>query len=110
MMPEKWESVVGNIKDKFTIKDDGKTHLDEEGGVDIEFIEFDCPLGLIRLEFVSRPVILDKKTIYSRRIGSETKVDYIYSKDEKSHKLIVYKWDDDSADWLEIDDKGFLTN
>lgn len=109
MLPEKWENVVGNIKDNFTINDEGKSHIDEEGGVDIEFIEFEGPLGLMRLEFISRPVVLDKKTIYSRRIGSDTKVDYVYSETEKSHKLIIYKWDDNENDWLEVDDKNLFT-
>ena len=109
MMPEKWENVVGNIKDKFTVKDEGKIHFDEEGGVDIQFIEFDGPLGLMRLEFVSRPVVIDKKTTYSKRIGSETKVDYIYDKNEKSHKLMVYKWEDSANDWLEIDNKNLFS-
>lgn len=109
MIPEKWISVVGNIKDNFKVKDEGKFYSEEEGGTDIEFIEFDGPLGLMRLEFVSRPVILDKKTIYSNRIGSETKIDYVYSEDEKSHILIVYKWDDTQNDWLEMDDNNLFS-
>ena len=107
-MPEKWEKVVGNIKDNFTVKDESKIHIDEDGGTDIEFIEFEGPLGLMRLEFVSKPIVLDRKTIYSKRIGSETKIDYIYSENEKSHKLIVYKWDDNENDWIEIDDKNLF--
>lgn len=108
-MPEKWLSVVGNIKDNFEVKDSGNFHIDDEGGVDIEFIEFIGPLGLMRLEFVTKPVILDKKTIYSNRIGSETKIDYIYSDDEKSHLLIVYKWDESQNDWIEMDDNNLFS-
>jgi len=106
-MPEKWKDIAGNIKDKFEVEDEGKIHLDDEGGVDIEFIEFTSPLGKMRLEFVSRPVVLDKKTIYSKRIGSETKVDYVYSEEEKSHQLIAYKWDDDQDDWVEVEAGAF---
>ena len=84
MMPEKWVSVIGNIKDNFKVKDEGKFHSDEEG------------------------VILDKKTIYSNRIGSETKIDYVYSPDEKSHILVVYKWDESQNDWLEMDDNNLF--
>jgi hypothetical protein len=29
-------------------------------------------------------------------------VEYVYSPTEKSARLIVYKWDDDANDWLEI--------
>ncbi len=103
MSPEKWKDIIGNIKDNFKVEDEGSTRLDEEGGVDIEYIEFEGPLGKMRLEFVVKPVILDKKTTYSRRIGSETAVDYVYSKDEESYKLIAYKWDEDRNDWMEVE-------
>lgn len=108
MQPEKWSSLVGNIKDKFPVKDSGGLHLEEEGGIDIEFIEFEGPIGLMRLEFISKPVVLDKKTVYSKRIGSETKVDYVYSNDEKSHKLAVYKWEDSRDDWIEVDENNLF--
>jgi len=108
MTPEKWRSIIGNIKDSFQVFDEGKIKLDEEGGTDIEFIEFFGPLGKIRLEFIVKPVILDKKTTYSKRIGSETKVDYIYSQTEKSHTLVAYKWDELSDNWVEIEAGNFV--
>lgn len=107
MTPEKWQNIIADIKDNFTVEDEGSTYLDEEGGIDIAYIEFKGPLGRIRLEFITKPVILDKKTIYSRRIGSETKVDYVYSEDEKSYKLIAYKRDEDSGEWAEMDGSMF---
>jgi hypothetical protein len=64
-------------------------------------------LGKIRLEHISKPIVLDKKTVFSRRIGSETAVDYVYSEDEKSHKLIAYKWDENNDEWEEIDSGMF---
>ncbi len=107
MSPEKWQNTLGNIKDNFEYENEFKEHLDEEGGVDIESIEFQSPMGRIRLEHITKPVVLDKKTIYSKRIGSETKVDYIYSPDEKMHHLIAYKWDESQDGWEEIDAKKF---
>lgn len=107
MLPEKWENLVDDINDKFEVEDQGRQHLDEQGGTDIEFIIFKSPLGRMKLEFVTKPVVLDKKTIYSRRIGSGTSVEYVYSKDEKTHKLIAYKWDENQNDWLEIDPGSF---
>ena len=60
----------------------------------------------MKLELVSKSVVLDKKTFYSNRIGSETKVEYVYSPDEKSHKFMAYKWDDGEGEWMEIDGKN----
>jgi hypothetical protein len=107
MMPERWQEIVGNIKDNLTVEDEGKEHLDDEGGVDVEYIIFQGPLGRMRLEFISKPVILDKKTTYSKRIGSDTKVDYVYSKDEKGYILKAYKWDEKQEEWVEIEEGVF---
>lgn len=103
MTKEKWTSIVGNIQDKFNVLEFEKEHIDDEGGVDVEYIVFESPLGKIRLEFVERPVVLDKKTTYSRRIGSETKVDYVYSDTEKSSQMTAYKWDETQDDWIEME-------
>ena len=108
MTPEKWQNIIGNIKDNFKVEDEGSEHLEEEGGVDIEYIVFQGPLGRMRLEFVSKPVVLDKKTLYSRRIGSETKVEYVYSETERTYNLTAYKWDDDKNEWTEVE-AGALT-
>lgn len=107
MQPEKWKITKGNIKDNFKVEEEGDVHLDEEGGVDIEFIVFEGPLGRMRMEHISKPIVLDKKTTYSRRIGSETNVTYVYSDSEKSYALKVYKWDDNEDNWVEIDAKNF---
>lgn len=107
MLPEKWKDIMGNVKDNFKVEETGDHHIDEEGGMDIEYIIFESPMGRVKLEFISKPVILDKKTTYSRRIGSETNVEYVYSEDERSHKLKAYKWDDSQDDWVEMEAKNF---
>ena len=107
MLPEKWRGIVGNIKDNFKVEEDGKERFEDEGGTEIEYIIFKGPLGRMKLEFISKPVVLDRKTKYSKRIGSETVVDYIYSPDEKSHKLKAYKWDEAMSEWVEMEAKKF---
>lgn len=107
MTREKWQTILGNIKDNFKIEEEGSEFVDEEGGVSIEFIIFDGPLGRMRLEFVSKPLVVDKKTTYSKRIGSETKIDYVYSDSEKSENLTAYKWDDSQDDWVEMEANMF---
>lgn len=107
MMPDKWEQIRGNIKDNFTVEDEGREHVEEEGGIDIEFIIFASPIGRVKLEYLTKPLVLDKKTTYSKRIGSETKVEYVYSEDEKSYIFKAYKWSDENDDWIEIDSSSF---
>jgi hypothetical protein len=103
MMEDKWKTLLGNVKDTFPVEDSGSEHIEEEGGIDIEYIVFEGPLGKMRLEFVTKAVILDKKMNYSNRIGSETQVTYVYSEDEKSSKMTAYKWNEDDEEWGEID-------
>jgi hypothetical protein len=107
MQPGKWQEIVGNIKDNFSVEETGKNHFEEEGGAEVEFIIFKGPLGRMKLEFIVKPVILDKKTKYSNRIGAETVVEYVYSLDEKTYKLKVYKWDEGVQDWAEMEAKNF---
>lgn len=107
MLPDKWIELIGKIKDNFTVEESNKLRLEEQGGIDIEYIIFQGPLGRMKLEFITKPLVLDKKTKYSNRLGAETVVEYIYSPDEKSHKLKAYKWDESLNDWLEMEAKKF---
>jgi len=107
MTKEKWQDILENINEKFSVEEKGDEHLDDEGGVDIKFVVFTGPLGKVRLEFISKPAILDRKTTYSKRIGSETNIEYVYSETERTEKLNAYKWDDLTQDWVEIEAKNF---
>ncbi|MDP2708902.1 MAG: hypothetical protein Q8O93_02525 [bacterium] len=107
MLPEKWQDIIGNIKDNFSVEATEKYHEEDEGGADVEYIIFKGPLGRMKLEFITKPVVLDKKTKYSNRLGAETVVEYVYSPDEKTHKLKAYKWDEALNDWLEMEAKSF---
>jgi len=107
MKPEKWENLIGDIKDKFEVEEHDKKHLDEQGGTDIESIIFKGPLGRMKLEFITKPVVLDKKTSYSQRIGSQVDIQYIYSEDEKTNRLVAYKWDEAQNEWVEINADNF---
>lgn len=103
MTDEKWQEVIGQIKDNFKVVSEATQDLAiEQGQGIVEVIEFIGPLGKMKLERTTRPLVVDKRTIGSRRIGSQTKVEYIYSETEKIHKLKAYRWSDDSGDWLEI--------
>jgi hypothetical protein len=107
MTREKWEMIKGRILDTGKVIDKGTEHFDEEGGVDVDFVEFTSPLGKTRIELVEKPIVLDKKTTYSHRGGSDTGVEYLYSSTEKSSRLAIYKWDEVNNDWLEINAENF---
>lgn len=67
MTIEKWQEIVGNIKDNFQVEESGKEHFEDEGGTDVEYIVFNGPLGRMRLEFVPRMQLNSKKLKLDRK-------------------------------------------
>lgn len=107
MTTDRWQEIVEMVKESFEVLDSGSYESDEHGGMVTEFIEFDGPMGRLRLEFTTRPALVDTKTHYSNRIGSETKIENIYSDTEEIHDLGVYKFDEATNDWQEFETPAF---
>lgn len=103
MTKEKWERIKGQVKDSFGVTSERKEPLGEDRPGEVEILEFNGPLGKMKLELATHPVVLDKKGMGSKRIGSHTTVEYIYSKDEFVHTFKAYKWDEAQDDWVEIE-------
>lgn len=106
MSPEKWQQIKGQVQDAFSDVEISVEQLPEPEVGEVERVYFTGPLGEMKLEYFTRPVILDKKTHGSRRIGSLADVEYVYSATESSHSLKAYKWDEAQDDWIEIDMKS----
>ncbi|TSC95752.1 MAG: Uncharacterized protein Athens101410_339 [Parcubacteria group bacterium Athens1014_10] len=107
MNQEKWLDLKLKTKEKFGIAKESSEELElaeKEDGTKImekkEIIEFESPMGRIKLEKISKPKVIGKKTLYSRRIGSNIEVKYDYSPDEIIHQLKAYK--QDNGQWQEI--------
>jgi hypothetical protein len=107
MKPERWQEIMEQVRKSFTIEDEGKYEDEEQGGTTVEYIEFSGPLGHLRLEFSTHRAILETKTKYHKRIGSETEVEYVYSPFDKVHTLQVFKWDDAQDEWVPFETKAF---
>lgn len=106
MRPEKWLEIKDKVKEKFKILEQYDEN-NEERREEKQVIIFEGPLGLIKLEYIKRPVVLDKKTNYSRRIGGMVEVDYIYSEDEFSYTLKTFIFDQPNQAWQEIKAHNF---
>jgi len=106
MTLDKWQEIKDTIQEKFTISDQGTENFQDRPGT-IEFIEFTSPLGEVRLEWTDQPLLLDKRTHGSKRIGSETKVEYIYSETERVNRFKALKWNEGINGWEEMEmEKG----
>jgi hypothetical protein len=67
-----------------------------------DVLVFDLPQGgRYKLVRENRPVVLEKKELYSHRGGSAAQTQYKFSQTEFSHRLRVYK-EVDFDDWEEV--------
>ena len=106
--PSKWENLIFMAEEKFGIDkkyaedfevtelSSGKKIMGQRQGV-----EFKSPLGKIKLEKISRPKVVDKKVLHTKRIGGRTAVDFVYSDEEKVVELKIYRRDENDQ-WIEI--------
>jgi len=109
MNSQKWENLIFKIEEKFGIKNKYKEQFEfaeKHDGEKImgqkENIEFEGPLGLMRLEKISRPRIIDKKVLSSKRIGGKVAVDFIYSDTDEVFKFNIYKKEAKEDKWTEV--------
>lgn len=110
---DRWEQLKESLSRKFKVLEQGTEDLTvetQDGPIKngtAEFLVFATPMGRIKLAFEKRPVVLDKKFIYSHRAGQAARTEYEYSDSENSYKLKAYKWDDLEEVWTEIDASNF---
>ncbi len=109
MTEEKWQALLKRIKMEFENIEEGKDdfHDDDLPFGYVEWVVFQNKLGRFRLERTITPRVLEKKTIYSHRGGSET-VQKIYSDTEMVAELDAYRWDDDKQIWEQFRADSFM--
>ena len=66
-----------------------------------DILIFQNPSGRYRLIRENKPVVLEKKELYSHRAGQSAQTQYKFSETEFSHKLKVYK-EADFEEWEEV--------
>lgn len=104
---DRWREVVDQIKSNFEVEENEKIK-DEENQETKETIIFSGPLGRLKLEFFTRPKVIDKKITYSNRIGSEASVEYIFDSTEKTYQLLVYRWSEADGEWVPFEGSGMF--
>jgi len=103
MQPDKWEQTKGHILDSFSDVEIEEIKLQEPDVGKKEIVLFNGPVGRMKLEYHTKPVVLGRHTHGSRRIGSHTEVEYIYSNNEFTHQLRAYRLDVGNDEWIEIE-------
>jgi len=115
MNAELWGDILDRLEDQYgslPIQELSETREDDTGQKltsVIKRVEFETAQGKMRLELVTAPMILDKKTHYTHTSGARANVEYVLSETEKTERIRAYRYDDDTDDWIEINtSSGFL--
>lgn len=100
MTEEKWQQLIGRIKDEFEVSSHEKSG--GEGARErAEEIIFIGPAGKMRLVRTIKPRALGEKTYYSGRLAAQTGIEKIYSDTETVDFVKLYR--EDRGEWAEMD-------
>lgn len=105
-----WDRIVDAIDIKFGIAEHGRTtrpvHDAQNLQEHISFIIFERAGERFKLERITSPAIIDRRSLGSRRIGGDSHMQNIYDPEELSHKTLVYRHQ--MGDWvpIELEDLG----
>ena len=112
MSDNKWEELIDLIDTKYTVDVSEKIQesLEDDPALkrDIQRIEFEKDNVKYRIDRVTSPAIVDKKTHYSHA-GSANRVQYVYDKTETSSKVKFYQLMPDGT-YGEITPESMLAN
>lgn len=101
MTDEKWEAMVRQILRKFNVSEHTMGEPDPRDHAVREVLLFEGPTGPMKLERLTRPLVLEKKPIYSHRAGSGMNYEFIYHPTEKTHRETLFRWENNG--WTEMD-------
>lgn len=97
MTEERWSEIQDLVKEKFEILEEKteplmlKTGTGEEKKIgDKEVLIFSGPVGKTKLEYIVKPVVLDKKEHYTKRMGTAATTEYILSDSEFVRRLEIF--------------------
>lgn len=106
MNDQRWEEVLRRLDKLF-----GDLEFDEiedaETQAVTESVAWTGPQGKMKLARTTRPLVVDKKMHFSNRAGGGTHVEYVYSKTESTSRVRLFRWNEGTTDWEEVDAGDF---
>jgi hypothetical protein len=102
MYQGKWEDLLDKIEKLFGFIDH-TTEEYPERRMTVETVVFDGASGRMKMERTVKPLLLDTKTTYSKRVGGEVTTEYVVSDSEFVDTVRYYKWDKLAGEWKQID-------
>ncbi len=105
MQDERWYDLVDRIQTQFQVDHETRQPL-ERGPGERHVLEFQSPMGRLKLERISRPVVLERRARYSKRANTEATEEFVYSDTESTHRVNLYRWV--AGSWEEQDYRGLF--
>jgi hypothetical protein len=102
---ERWYDLIERIRTKFTVTLE-EEHPPAHGPGKVQVVEFEGAGGRMRIERVTRPVVLERRMHYSKRLGGQSSEEFVYAENEFSHRVTLYRWVEGS--WQEEDYRGMM--
>lgn len=106
MTNERWEQFIetaqGGFQQVVVTTEDLTDDSGEFAPGTLDVVEFTMPDG-VRYKVIreNKPLVLEKKMHYSHRQGDTARTEYVLSDSDFSHKVRVFKEDED-GEWVEI--------
>ncbi len=107
MLEEKWQELVETAKKHFKnvrLTSEDLIMETQDGPINTgtqDILIFENPAGKFKVVRENKPVVLEKKEMFSHRAGQSAQTNYKFSETEFSHKIRVYK-EADFEEWEEI--------
>lgn len=105
-----WDRIVDAIDTSFGLVDHGRLKRPVEDNHEltenVSFIVFERNGDRLRLERVTGPAVVDRKTVGAKRAGASIHFENIYDPTELVHKTYLFKADGDEWLPLELTDLG----
>ena len=102
MTDERWQSIVGQLKETYAISAEGKEDLDDRPGT----CAFFCFVGpgeqKMRLERLTYAPVIGKRTSGGSRVGAAARVEYEYDEEKMIDRLALKRWNAVANDWDEV--------
>ena len=102
MHQKKWDELVDKIEKLFGFINHSVDEYPEQR-MTVETVVFEGASGRMKLERSKKPLVVDKKTTFSKRVGSEVSVEYVLSDDEFVDTVKCYRWDALGREWSPVD-------
>jgi hypothetical protein len=111
MNDQAWGRLTDSIDTRVGIDRHGRDSRPLEDRTDlqeqVEYIEFKQSGHKLRLERITGPAIIDRKTHYSHRAGSAKRIENVYDEHEQATRVVLLRHHKEGWEELNISDLQF---